>query len=279
MGVYNQRDKKALEQAVMSILNQSFGDFEFIIYNDGSDGEASSYIREVSRLDKRIILLEAEQNRGLAFSLNVCIDYAKGKYIARMDADDISKPDRLLRQYEFLENNTEYEWCGTNAELINADGVWGIRKMPEKPQNNDYLKFSPYIHPSVMYRASLFKKEEKYLVTTETLRCEDYEIFMRLHRLGYRGYNLQDVLFSYREELESFHKRKLKYRISEAKIRYKNFKEMKILYPMGWIYILRPIIATLIPIRVIMLLKGEKLEHKHDRQESENPVLQGNISN
>ncbi len=78
-------------------------DFEFIIYDDGSDPEVAGYIRELEKLDERIVLIGKEENHGLAFSLNMCIGAAKGKYIARMDADDIALPERLQVQYDFME--------------------------------------------------------------------------------------------------------------------------------------------------------------------------------
>lgn len=278
MGVHNQKDKEILFEAVKSILNQSLRELEFIIYNDGSDEEASKYLEEAARLDSRITLLGAEENKGLAFSLNQCIEKARGSYIARMDADDVSKYIRLERQYEFLENHKEYAWCGTNAELLGKQGVWGNRKMPEVPESKDFLKYSPYIHPSVMYRTELFEKEDKYLVSTDTLRCEDYEIFMRLHQRGYQGYNLQEDLFLYREEPESFQKRKWKYRISEAKVRYRNFKNMNLLFPIGWLYVIRPIISAIIPVEVIRILKREKLEYEHGTKDRTHSALSENVS-
>ena len=97
MGVYNELNKDILMEAVNSILHQTFEDFEFIIYDDGSCPEAATLLREVEGLDERIKLIGQDENHGLAFSLNACIDEAKGKYIARMDADDISLPN-VLRQ-------------------------------------------------------------------------------------------------------------------------------------------------------------------------------------
>ena len=88
MGVYNQWNTYALERAVRSVLNQSLGDFEFIIWDDGSEGEAALALRKLPEKDSRIILAGRDENRGLAFSLNECIKLANGKYIARMDADD-----------------------------------------------------------------------------------------------------------------------------------------------------------------------------------------------
>jgi glycosyltransferase involved in cell wall biosynthesis len=102
MGVYNELNKDILMEAVNSILHQTFEDFEFIIYDDGSCPEAATLLREVEGLDERIKLIGQDENHGLAFSLNACIDEAKGKYIARMDADDISYPERLMKQKKFL---------------------------------------------------------------------------------------------------------------------------------------------------------------------------------
>lgn len=120
----------------------------------------------------------------------------EGKYIARMDADDISKPLRIEKQVAFLELHPEYGWCGTDAELFDENGVWGVRAMPEIPQKRDYFYYSPYIHPSVMFRAELFDENLGYLASEETLRCEDYEIFMNLTERGQKGYNLKEPLFA-----------------------------------------------------------------------------------
>ncbi len=255
MGVYNQLDYLALISAVKSILNQTFTDFEFIIWDDGSNEETKGYLEHLPEIDNRIILVGGKENKGLAFSLNECIKMARGKYIARMDADDISYPRRLEKEVEFLQSHKEYSWVGCNAELFDENGIWGVRKMPEAPTREDYLKYSPYIHPSVMYRASIFDKNEGYQVSEDTLRCEDYEIFMRLRANGFKGANLQEVLFEYRESDDSYKKRCFICRIREAKCRYKNFKALGILFPTGWIYVFRPIVGFFVPNHLIAYLK------------------------
>lgn len=255
MGVYNQWDRESLRQAVYSILEQTFTEWEFIIYDDGSLPEAAAYIRELKGLDPRIVLIGREENHGLAFSLNACIDRARGKYIARMDADDIADPERLQVQFNFMEHHPEYAWCGCNTRLFDENGIWGCRRMPEQPKYRDYLKYSPYVHPTVMYRREIFEQDGGYRAGEETLRCEDYEIFMRLRRHGLKGYNIQQFLFSYREDKESFRKRKMKYRINEAKLRYRNFKAMKILFPIGWLYVIRPVAAGLLPADAVAWMK------------------------
>jgi len=117
MGVHNQWDEKILLAAVDSILKQSYTFFEFIICNDGSHPDVTQKVNDLMKLDDRIIIVGREENKGLAFSLNECIRLAKGKYIARMDSDDISLPFRIEKQVDFLERNTEYDWCGTCVEL------------------------------------------------------------------------------------------------------------------------------------------------------------------
>lgn len=278
MGVYNQWDRQILLNAVNSILQQTLTDLEFIIYDDGSDEVAGQYIRELCTLDDRIQLIGKEENHGLAFSLNQCIRKAKGKYIARMDADDISEPTRLEKQVEFLETHPEYMWCGTNTYLIDGDGVWGERKMPEIPQKEDYLKYSPYVHPSVMYRAEIFEILEGYDESMATLRCEDYEIFMRFRQKGYCGYNIQENLFYYREDQVSFQKRSMTARVNEAKLRYRNFKEMHLLWPLGWVFVLRPVIAGLVPNGLLRWLKRKEAKNASEANTSEEGLLQSNIA-
>lgn len=277
MGVYNQWDREALHDAVKSILHQTFPDFEFIIYDDGSDPKAAGYIRELGEMDPRIVTIGKDENHGLAFSLNACIDRAKGTYIARMDADDVALPERFAVQYEFLEMHKEYAWCGCNAELFDETGVWGSRKMPEIPDDKDYLPFSPFIHPTVMYRRKLFEKNDGYQVSAETLRCEDYEIFMRLHQAGYKGYNIQSFLFRYREDNASFRKRKFRYRVNETKLRYRNFAAMHMLFPAGWIYVIRPVIGGLLPAPFVAWLKRKEAGYKHvpeQRADGEITIIQ-----
>lgn len=255
MGVYNQWDEEALFAAVRSVLEQSCRDFEFIIWDDGSDPKAAECLKKLPSLDPRIHLAGRDRNHGLAFSLNECIKLAKGKYIARMDADDISLPQRFEKQLAFLETHPEYSWCGTAAELFDEDGVWGFRSMPEMPQGKDFYRYSPFIHPSVMFRAEIFHAERGYPETQETLRCEDYEIFMYLTQKGLKGYNLSEKLFRYRETRTSYQKRKYRFRINEAKIRYRNYKKMGLLFPFGWLCVLRPLAAGLLPSFVIAAMK------------------------
>ena len=267
MSIYNQRDRKRLEEAVLSILRQSFTDFEFIIYNDGSDRELADYLQRFERMDKRVVLISNPVNHGLAYSLNTCIDVARGKYLARMDDDDISAGSRLQVQYDFMEAHPEVAYAGCNARLLDDNGVWGRRRMPEKPERNDFLKCSPFIHPTVMIRREVFEAGNTYRDSRENWRCEDYELFMRLYKLGYQGENIQEGLFFYREDRNSYVKRKFCYRMAEMRIRYRNFKELGILSPCGWLYVIRPLLAAAVPAG--MIWRAKRLYHRQDMRHEE----------
>ena len=271
MGIYNdQLEEEQLDAAVQSVLDQTYEDFEFIIYDDGSVPEVSDHILSLGMRDERIIVTGSRYNNGLGFSLNRCIELARGKYIARMDADDESLPERFKKQIEFLENNPQYSWCGTNALLFDDQGEWEHTTRPEIPRIEDFYRFSPYIHPSVMYRANLFygeedadadrKKENYYSEIREALRCEDYEIFMRLMQMGYLGYNLQEELFRYRVDRSNYHKRSLGDCVNEAKIRYRSFERMGLGLPEKLIYSARPVVSFFVPRWMAKLLKRRRKE-------------------
>ena len=206
----------------------------------------------------RIRLIGGGSNRGLGYSLNLCIRAAKGKYLARMDDDDICAPERLRIQAAYLERHPEIDFVGCNAGLIGREGVWGHRRMPELPKKKDFLRYSPYIHPAVMFRRSLF--EGRSLYRTNTRRGEDYELFMRLTAEGCQGYNLQKELFFYREDEESYRRREWGSRLDEVKIRRDGFRRLGLLLPWGWLYVLRPLAAGCVPCTLVPMLKKASSE-------------------
>lgn len=274
MGVYNQHRKEQLEEAVRSILSQTMREWELIICDDGSEGEAARHLKAYEGRDERIRLFRHSRNRGLAAALNACISLARGSYIARMDADDISMPDRLEKQYRFLEAHPEYAFVGCSAWLIDDNGTWGIRNMPEQPCRMDFLLFSPFIHPSVMVRREVYLASGGYLVSEQTCRCEDYELFMRLYAQGFRGYNLQERLFCYREGRESYERRTFRFRLNEAGIRQRSFRDLGLTGPYARLCALRPMAAGLLPVPVLMYMKRRQARKEAARIESHGPEWQ-----
>lgn len=259
MGAYNPKDKNELNEAIDSILQQTYGDFEFLIYDDGSDAAGEELLKETAKRDGRIRLLRGETNRGLAHALNACLKEARGEFVARMDIDDISAPERFRVQKEFLDKYKEYGFVGGSAQLFDKQGVWGIRTPERTPGVKAFLKYSPYIHPSVMFRKSILDDAGGYLESEDTRRCEDYELFMRLYCKKQYGYNIDKVLFSYREDREWYDKRKLHQRIAEMKVRYRGFRSMGILKPNTLIYVVKPVLMIALPKSVRKYLRKRSI--------------------
>ena len=257
MGIYNEKKKEQVEMAISSILNQSYSNFEFIICDDGSSEEFFLWLQEYCKTDERIHLLRNEKNEGLSKALNRCLKYANGEYIARMDADDISLPERFEKQVMFLKTHPEYAFTGSAVSLIDEGGIWGERKPSERPQKTDFLWTSPFIHPSIMMKTSVLQNMNGYTTADYAERTEDYDLFMRLYAAGEKGYNLQEKLFLYREDRNAFAKRKYRYRINEAKVRYIGFGQLGIRKG-SMKYIIKPLVVGVLP--------GFVLQKLHKRQ-------------
>ncbi len=244
MSVYN--DSKYLEDAIKSILNQTYTDFEFIICNDASTDGSLDIIKKYKDIDKRIVLLENESNLGLSASLNRCIEYSSGEYIARMDADDISINNRFQQQVYYLETNPEVAFVCGDIYLIDEDGVWGnrINNLPLS-KHNVYV-YQPIPHPTVMMRKSVLDDVGGYTVAPYTRRGQDFDLWCKMYHKGYRGENIGEIVLYYRETKESYKKRRLKYRLHSYKL--KKMWRKKLGFPSFYIfYALKPVVAGLIP--------------------------------
>lgn len=189
MPVYN--CEKYVFEAVQSILNQTFTNFELIIIDDCSTDSTVELIKGVS--DKRIKLIEKPINTGYTDSLNMGILIAKGKYVARMDGDDIALSERFAKQVLFLEKNPDVILCGTAIRLLGEKTIWA------HPSCNDEIKIklcysTAFHHPTVMI------KKEVLLVhnyNKDFEPAEDYELWTRLVFVG-KVANLSEVLLEYR---------------------------------------------------------------------------------
>ncbi|SDI34466.1 Glycosyltransferase involved in cell wall bisynthesis [Pseudobutyrivibrio sp. 49] len=250
-------EKAYLKKAVESILRQTFTDFELIIFDDGSVNDVKKVISAYAKKDSRIVFLREEEHHGLAYGLNRMVKEAKGQYLARMDADDISAPDRLEKEFKFLEAHPEYGFVGGNLLLMDDDDrVYGNRKYPEKPEEKDFLKFQPYAHPTMMFRKSILEMDNPYGSAEKPRRGEDYELLMNLTAAGIRGYNLQENLLYYRETIASYKRRRLTDQMAEVTIRWNGFKKMG-LNPWHEIgYVIKPIAVWMVPDKIAFNIRN-----------------------
>lgn len=194
MPVYN--SEKYLEEAINSILNQTFSNFELIIINDGSTDSSEEIIKRYN--DERIRYYRNDINRGLIYTLNRGIGLAKGEYIARMDSDDISLPKRFEKQVEFLNLNQEFDVVGGWIRIIHENG----RNKYYKPESgfegikSNMIFRTELVHPLVMYRKTYINKLD-VCYSPEYPSCEDYELWARTI-CNSKFYNIPEILLNYR---------------------------------------------------------------------------------
>lgn len=189
MPVYNTKEVY-LRASIESILNQTFTDFELIIVNDGSTNNAEEVV--LSYKDDRIKYFKQE-NQGIVGALNNAWAKASGKYIARMDSDDIAYPEHFAKQVKFLEENPEYSLVGSWAKIIPSNNVI---KLPQDIKVMDLLADCMFIHPSIMFNKADF---EKFNLQYETgfEYAEDYCMYARAVKY-LKMTNLQEALLNYR---------------------------------------------------------------------------------
>jgi glycosyltransferase involved in cell wall biosynthesis len=200
MTVYN--GESHLVAAIDSILAQTFRDFELIVVDDGSTDGTARILAAVRQADQRVRILENARNLGLVASLNRGLAEARGALIARMDADDVSRPHRLARQVEFLRRHPEVDVLGSRLRVL---GTWRVWKPPLSHDDivARLLFESPLYHPTVMLRRHRDDGQgglgERIVYDERRTHAEDYDLWVRLgldH--GARFANLPEVLLDYR---------------------------------------------------------------------------------
>lgn len=198
MPVYNA--EKYVGDAIDSILNQTFGDFEFIIIDDGSSDNSPNIIKKYSKKDPRIKIV-TQSNKGVGASLISGVALAQGKYIARMDADDISLPARFKKQYEYLESNPHCAMISSVVQPIDEAGRFLEFWLPDKEtiSSEQIEKLLPIenciAHPSIMIRAQIMKR---FNYIEARVPSEDYDLWLRLIAAGYKIHKIDEPLLLYR---------------------------------------------------------------------------------
>jgi len=223
MPAYNA--EKYISEAIESILNQTFKDFEFIIINDGSTDSTPNIIDKYARLDKRIIVLNNEKNLNIAESRNRGVEIARGKYIATMDSDDRALPDRLKNQLEFLESNKDIAISIGNINIMDGKGVFQYTRnypVADKDIRSKVYRFNPFPNPTIMCRREVYEKNGKY--NNAYVPIDDFDFWLRAGTQFKFG-NCGKIVLNYRVVEGSASHRKL--RLTERltfKLRWKAFK-------------------------------------------------------
>jgi glycosyltransferase involved in cell wall biosynthesis len=222
MGVYNAEDY--LREAVQSVLGQTFTDFEFIIIDDGSNDKSLDILK--SYTDNRIIL-KTRKNRGLAPTLNEAISMAKGEYIARQDADDISHVKRLERQVAFLDAHRDIDLLGTNYVTINENGA-SVSTTNIFTKSADIrlamISTNQFGHGTIVMRKTLLNSVGTYDEGKKFKYVEDFDLWTRMSRAGEVA-NLKEPLYSWRLSVNQISTKKRTEQDAEAfELRAREFK-------------------------------------------------------
>ena len=193
MPVYN--TAPYLREAMDSMLSQTFTDFELIVLNDCSPDNAEEVLNTYN--DPRIVRYKGEKNVGLSNVLNSGIEMARGKYIARMDSDDISLPNRLQVQVDYLEAHPEVDLVSVGMQLFgDKDEIW-IREQSFEELKISALFYSPVLHASSVWSKDSFERNGLRF-RQEMVPSEDYDLWTRALVKGLRLVNLAEVLYKYR---------------------------------------------------------------------------------
>ncbi len=193
MPVYN--TAPYLSEAMDSMLSQTFMDFELIVLDDCSPDHAEEILDRYD--DPRIVRYRGTRNEGLSNVLNIGLEMARGEYIARMDSDDISMPDRLQVQVDFLEQRPEIDLVSVGMQLFGAKKeVWVRERDLEKVKINA-LFYSPVLHASSIWRKDSFERNGLRF-RQEMVPAEDYDLWTRALVSGLKLVNLPEVLYKYR---------------------------------------------------------------------------------
>lgn len=248
MAVYNAED--TLRTSIDSILAQTYRDWELVLCDDCSTDSTPELIAEYSaRYPDQIVAIKNEVNSKLPFSLNHCLQVAKGEYIARMDADDISKPERLEKQVVFLDAHPELAVVGTSMIRFDENGEFGKLISDAEPSARSLRTGVPHYHATIMMRKSVYDAVGGYTVCARTERGQDVDLWFKVYAKGYLGANLPDYLYLVREDRAAIRRRKLKHDLYFARTRLIGYRMLH--FPLHWyIFAFSPIVSHFIPYRL-----------------------------
>lgn len=259
MAVYN--TKPYLKEAIESVLNQTFWEFEFIIVDDYSTDGSYEYLQKIQKTDDRIKLYRNEKNMWISFTRNKLISLTNTNYIATQDSDDISELDRLELSYNFLENNPDYGVVSWNNIIINEDSkvIW-YRKYHNNIKSI-ILKKSPISQWSSLFKKDILIKLWWYDKSLDF--WEDYDLWIRMFVSWYKIWNLDKYLYSVRIRKWQSKSSKLKQTIKNTiNIQKKAIKLWLKPSFSDLIYIFLEHFLLILPSNIILFL-FKKLEYKN----------------
>jgi len=244
MAIYNDQDFVA--KAIKSVVQQLTDDMELLIIDDHSTDQTSEIINDFQSQYSNIRIIRNQQNQGLGYSLALGVEQAKGKYVIRIDSDDVCMPDRFAKQIRFFEENPDIDILGGGAIEIDEDGNQGvIRGMPLS--HEEIVKSiwaCPLIHPTVAFKRDKILQAGNY--NPNIRRRQDYDLWFRCAKQGFKFANFAEPLIYYRFSSDSHKKQRLNHAIDQAKIGWEGCKMLD-LPKWQYLAVAVPIVRAIFP--------------------------------
>lgn len=241
-----------LPEAIESIINQTYTNWELIICDDASTDD-TYYVAEKyqHKYPNKIILIRNDNNKKLSFSLNRCLEYATGNYIARMDGDDKCRPERFELQVSFLKSHPQYDLVGTAMQRFNGSELGMINYSIDNPNYYTMRRDNPFHHATILTYKYVYDRVGGYTVSSRTVRGQDYDLWFKFYYAGFQGYNLKEPLYLVREDSNAIRRRNANVRINVIKTTIVGFKMLN--YPWWWLIepVMKVTIKCLVPYRII----------------------------
>lgn len=243
MSIYNCAD--TLRDAIDSLYNQTYKNFKLVLCDDGSSDDTYQIAKEYASKYNNITLLKNDINLRLAASLNKCLEYADTEYIARMDGDDISLPTRFEKEIAFLDDNQNFSIVSCAMIHFDEDGDWGESKPNSFPDKYTFKKGTPHAHAACMVRTSVIKEVSGYTVSKYLVRGQDYYLWYKIYKIGYKGHNISEPLYKMRDDKNALHRRTFINRYKSFVIRVEVLNGLNI--PFSFFYALPTLLKGFVP--------------------------------
>lgn len=244
MGIYN--CAPYLKEALDSLMTQTFQDFKVILCEDGSTDGTYQVAKAYAEKCDKIVLLRNDRNRGLNYTLNRCLELADTEYCARMDGDDISLPDRFANEVVFLDEHSEYAVVSCPMIYFDEEGEFRRGRGNGEIDASDFVQGTPICHAPCMVRTSILKSVGGYSVDDRLLRVEDYHLWFKIYKAGYKLFMLDECLYKMRDDRNAIARRTWKTRRNEAYVKHIGYK----MIGLPWyyqVYTIVPLIKFFVP--------------------------------
>ncbi|WP_067441380.1 glycosyltransferase family 2 protein [Nocardioides jensenii] len=246
-----------VEAAVESIMRQSYTNWEFIICDDGSTDDTFEVLQSLAERCPAIQLLRNETNRKLAHGLNRCLMSATGELVARMDADDVSTPERLEEQVRYLRCHPQVDLVGTSMRRFDSQGLGDVVHAVLQPDRHTLRRAVPFCHATVMAWRRVFDQLGGYTDEMSVERVEDIDLWFRFFRAGFQGRNIDLPLYLVREDISAVRRRTWRNRVNLFRTTVRGFAMLD--YPRWWlIYPALDLLKVIVPARAVMFLRSSQ---------------------